>query len=113
MLRYEDLLADPVVHLRQIADFIGVQKSSHDIETAVAHSTFDRMKKIEDDELAARTAGFFMSENSERTIQEGCRFMNRGKAGEGEKELTPEQRERFLKRFGPTMELVGYLRACG
>ena len=35
--------------------------------------------------------------------------MNRGKAGEGEKELTPEQRERFLKKFGPTMELVGYL----
>ena len=45
VLRYEDLLADPAVHLRRIADFIDIQKSSHDIETAVAHSTFGRMKK--------------------------------------------------------------------
>ena len=108
VLRYEDLLAQPAAHLRRIADFIHIQKSSDEIETAVDHSTFDRMQKIEEGELASRTPGFFMSENSETTIQAGCRFMNRGKAGEGEKELTHAQREKFQEKFGSTMEWVGY-----
>jgi hypothetical protein len=78
------------------------------MEDAVNCSSFDKMKSIEEDELTRRQGGFFLSENSEKSIVQGGRFMHRGMAGEGEKVLTIAQRERFLDQFGATMELAGY-----
>jgi hypothetical protein len=102
------MLADPVAQLRRVNDFLGLRKSTAEIETAVGLSVFDRMKSIEEEELVARSPGFFMGENCEKSILQGCRFMNRGKAGEGRKELTTAQRERFLEKFGSAMTLAGY-----
>jgi hypothetical protein len=109
VIRYEDLFADTVAQLQQVNDFLKLMKSVPEIEMAVSLSTFDQMKKIEEHELAARSPGFFMSENYEKSIQQGNRFMNRGKPGTGENELTQAQQERLLEKFGSAMELVGYL----
>ena len=108
VLRYEDLLADPAAQLRRINDFLGLRKSSSEIRAAIGHSTFDQMKRIEEEELANGRPGFFMSENYEKSIRLGNRFMNLGKVGSGKKELTHDQRERFRENFGATMELLGY-----
>jgi hypothetical protein len=109
VLRYEDLFVDAVAQLQRVNVFLSLMKPMPEIEMAVSLSTFDQMKKIEEHELATRSPGFFMSENYEKSILQGNRFMNRGKPGEGENELTQAQRERMLEKFGPTMEMVGYL----
>jgi hypothetical protein len=109
LLRYDDLCADAVAQLQRMNGFLGLGKTMPEVEEAVSLSTFDRMKSIEEQELASRTPGFFMSENYEKSILQGNRFMNRGKVGEGENELTPAQRERFLDKFGSTMKMAGYL----
>ena len=108
ILRYEDLLADPVSHLGKIGNFLKLNASQADLQSAVNNSSFRRMKEIEEEELAGKRRGFYLSESTEESITAGNLFMFRGKAGEGEKELTPAQRERFLAQFGPTMELAGY-----
>ena len=108
VLKYEDMLADPVSQLGKISNFLKLRSSQAELQSAVNNSSFRRMKEIEEKELARKIRGFYLSENSEKSIAEGNRFMFRGKAGEGEKELTRSQRERFLEQFGPTIELAGY-----
>ena len=108
ILKYEDILADPVFQLGKISSFLKLGSSQINLQSAVINSSFERMKEIEESELAKKASGFFLSENSEKSIAEGNRFMFRGKAGEGKKELTQFQREKFLEQFGPIMELVGY-----
>lgn len=108
VLKYEDLLADPVAQLDKISHFLKLRSSAEELQAAVENSSFGRMKEIEETELARKTRGFYLSENTEKGIAEGNRFMFRGKAGVGEKEVTPAQRKRFLEQFGSTIKLAGY-----
>lgn len=108
ILKYEDLLADPVAQLDKISHFLKRRSSAEELQAAVENSSFHRMKEIEETELTRKIQGFYLSENSEKGIADGNRFMFRGKAGEGEKEISPSQRARFLEQFGPTVRLAGY-----
>ena len=108
VLKYEEMLADPVGQLGSISRFLNLGSSAAELQAAVANSTFGRMKAIEETELSHKIRGFYLSENSEQGIAHGNRFMYRGKAGEGEKELTPSQRQRFVEQFGATAEFAGY-----
>lgn len=108
VLKYEDLLADPVAQLGKISNFLNLTSSAEELQAAVENSSFERMKKIEENELAQKIQGFYLDENSEKGIAAGSRFMFRGKADEGEKEISPSQKARLLKRFDSTLRLAGY-----
>ena len=47
LLRYEDLRADPEVHLKRVLDFLGAAPSAAEIADAVAFASFDNMRKLE------------------------------------------------------------------
>lgn len=108
VLKYEDLLADPVAQLDKISHFLKLRSSTKELQVAVENSSFERMKEIEENELAQKIQGFYLDENSEKGIAAGNRFMFRGKADEGEKEISPSQKARLLKRFDSTLRLAGY-----
>lgn len=108
ILKYEEMLADPAAQLGKISRFLNLTSSEDELRSAVENSSFGRMKAIEETELTQKIRGFYLSENSEKGIAAGNRFMYRGKAGEGIKELSSLQRKKFLVQFGPTAELAGY-----
>jgi alcohol sulfotransferase len=47
LLRYEDLRAEPHQELRRLLDFMGVQASDEQVDSAVEYASFDNMKKME------------------------------------------------------------------
>jgi hypothetical protein len=48
LVRYEDLRADPAVHLRRVLEFLGAAPTEPEIADAVAFASFDNMKKLEE-----------------------------------------------------------------
>lgn len=107
VMRYEDMLADPHGGARSIAEFLGLTVSDDDIDRAVQDSSFDSMRKIEDEERAGvREAGFFSYEQSfEKT---GFRFMRSGKAGGWRDLVSPEQAARLKARNPELFDRFGY-----
>jgi len=43
-IRYESLMADPQLECRNILDFLGIQRSSEDIDRAIDRQSFDKVK---------------------------------------------------------------------
>jgi alcohol sulfotransferase len=47
-VRYEDLRAEPEVHLERVLEFLGAAPSAAEIAEAVAFASFDNMKQLEE-----------------------------------------------------------------
>lgn len=97
-LRYEDMLADTAACLARMAGFLGLpEKDDREaIATAVEESRFERLREKED--------RFGFRERPEKT----GRFFRAGRAGDGRKVLTGEQRERIYAANRDVMEELGY-----
>src|SRR5262245_48104400 len=52
LVRYEELLADPVSGLTKVARFLGSRKTDDDIAQAVTRSSRPRMREIEEQEIS-------------------------------------------------------------
>ncbi|MFT7616785.1 MAG: hypothetical protein ACI97A_000414 [Planctomycetota bacterium] len=48
LIKYEDMKSEPAQTLRRVLDFIGTPGTDAEIEQAVAYSSFDNMKKMEE-----------------------------------------------------------------
>jgi hypothetical protein len=48
LVRYEDLRAEPEVHLERVLEFLGAAPSAAEIAEAVAFASFDNMKQLEE-----------------------------------------------------------------
>jgi len=107
-VRYEDLLADTQRGARQICSFLGLERTDREIAQAVANSSFQRMRAIEEVDIRNRNVGIFYKPYLQSSIDAGMRFMRSGKAGEAALVLTPEQRQRTLDTFGPLRRELGY-----
>ena len=107
-VRYEDLLADTQRGARQICSFLGLERTDEEIAQAVANSSFQRMRAIEEVDIRNRNVGIFYKPYLQSSIDAGMRFMRSGKAGEAALVLTPEQRQRTLDTFGPLRRELGY-----
>ncbi len=108
ILKYEDIVRDPLAQLTRITAFLGQQFEPQRLQEAVEASSFDNMRAIEDQEVREGKPGFFSRETSLAGLDAGHRFMSRGKPGGSELTLTNSERSRLLDRFGPTMEQIGY-----
>ncbi len=98
MLRYEDLLAQPVDTFTAALDFLDLQMTRDVVERAVRFSAFDQLQKQE------RNAGFH-----ERLQGSTAPFFRSGRAGAWSDVLSPAQAQRIVDTHQPLMQKLGYL----
>jgi len=97
VLRYEDLLQDPLANFGRLAGFLdGRSPDPTRLAKAVDFSSFDRLKRAED------AAGF------DEQGADGRSFFRKGQSGEGAKVLTKAQIDRVVRDHGEVMERFGY-----
>lgn len=97
LLRYEDMLADPVASFTKAAEFLGIEATGAEIAVATDAVRFDRLQKQEE------AVGFV----ERRPGTE--RFFRRGIAGGWRDSLSKEQIARIESDHGPMMHKLGYL----
>ncbi|MDX1421609.1 MAG: FkbM family methyltransferase [Kiloniellales bacterium] len=108
-LRYEDLTSQPVESVAQLCRFLNISRSSERIEAALASSSFERLREMEETEVAEGQAGLFATENPTQAFSVGLRFINQGRTEGYRDVLTEDQVEAAQRRFGPIMRQLGYL----
>jgi hypothetical protein len=102
------MLADPNAFGRMLSELLNAAATAEQIERAVADSSFERMRQIEEADIRAKRVGIFYKPYLEETIKTGLRFMRAGRAGEAARMLSPQQRTRFVSAFGAIMGELGY-----
>jgi hypothetical protein len=107
VLRYEDLKADPAAGVRAVAAFFKCDLSEADVARIVDASSFERMRALEEAELAAGTEGFFGNERGNASDPD-FRFMRAGTVGGWRELLTDAQLAAARERFGAAAETLGY-----
>ncbi len=108
VLRYEDLKTKPGECVADLCQFLNIERSAEQIDAAVAASSFDSMREMEEREIGEGRPGLFGLENPREAFSLGLRFMNRGDSGSYREVLTDEQAELAKQRFGPVMTKLGY-----
>lgn len=108
VLRYEDLKAAPARGMTDVARYLGVNAGEAQIADAVARSSFEAMRALEEQEIERRQPGIFFNEGLEAGVQRGARFVRRGEVGGQEAILTPAQRAAAMERFATVMARFGY-----
>lgn len=97
LVRYEDMMADPVRQGARIARHVGFDKTMDIYEQAAQNTRFSELSKQE------TQSGFREVLAPER------RFFRSGKAGGWKDTLTPAQIARIEQAHGPVMRRLGYL----
>jgi hypothetical protein len=106
LLRYEDLLADPVRELQKIAPMLGLDAGdTARLERAIALSSADRMRELEKKE-----AGQWATTRHTRNDKAFVRGASSGGWG---KELPPGEVARLEQEWGSLMRRFGYLPPAG
>jgi Sulfotransferase domain len=107
-LRYEDLLRDSLEGARQLCAFLGLERTAEEMARAVAGGSFERLQKIEEQDIRAQCVGIFYKPYLRSSIDAGLRFMRAGQAGEAARVLSEAQLQRVHATFGPLMRELGY-----
>jgi hypothetical protein len=97
VIRYEDMVTDPVAVFVDLAKHLRIDASHKDIETACELSAFDRLAAIEAKD------GF-----RERPTQ-SARFFRSGRVGQWRDQLAPHLIDALVAANGETMQRYSYL----
>ena len=97
VVRYEDLLAKPRKHFKQVASFLGLKPPSERLERAIRFSSFKALKAQEE------KGGF-----REKT-DKAQSFFREGKAEQWREKLTEDQVRRIISDHREQMERFGYI----
>jgi hypothetical protein len=98
LIRYEDMLRDPVVEVKKIARFCGLKSTDEQIRRATEQASFDNMRQVEE----TKGMPYYKPKNAE------MRFIRQGKSG-GWKDVFSEDDKAFFKQcFGATLIKAGY-----
>lgn len=92
IVRYEDLLDQPLVECRRMTDFIGIQRSDNDILQAIDRQSFKRKKK----EFRQKKR-FYKAD-----------FMRSGVEGQWRDVFSKKQQAIIINACGASMEKLGY-----
>lgn len=79
IIKYDDLIRDPVTTLRNLRDYYQLKFSDEDISLAVDYCAIENMKALEQKELDEKIAGLFYSKRrriTKRLLQSS--FVNKG-----------------------------------
>ncbi len=93
-VRYEDLLENKQAEIDRIISFCSLKPDKKAIDRAIKYSSFDYMKKHES------KFGDQPPENKKVFDQ----FIRKGKAGEGKKMFSKEQKQEFVKYYDKIVE---------
>jgi hypothetical protein len=97
LVRYEDVLVDPLGELRGIAEFLELEVSDGALGAAVERNDFARMRDREEASTIA-----------DRWQRRDIRFIRRGASGGWRELFEPEDRERFAAVAGDVLDRLGY-----
>jgi Sulfotransferase domain len=97
VMRYEDLLDNPIVNFTHIARHVRMLPEQEKVERAVELSSFDKLRSAE------RETGFQEKPDSAQI------FFREGRAGQWREVLTPAQVDRIVTAHGEQMARFGYL----
>ncbi|MEZ4670948.1 MAG: sulfotransferase domain-containing protein [Anaerolineae bacterium] len=97
MIKYRDLMNDPIATLNKFCAFAGVERDTDFIEQAVARTSFSVMQNTE------KVAGW-----APKDYPKDKHFVRRGKVGSYKDEMSPEVLKEFLLQAGDTLRKVGY-----
>ena len=101
VMRYEDMLSDPIASFTQATRFLGLAQAPEQIEKAIRFSDFKELSRQEEQK------GF--KERPTKTE----RFFRQGKSGGWRDKLSPEQVQRIVSDHGAVMQRMGYLDGAG
>jgi aryl sulfotransferase len=99
VIRYEDMLREPLIQFKKMAAFSGLSFSDDEIAAAVEKCSFKNLQRLEQE------FGF-----SEKMSQVNP-FFRSGKSGSGKEELTTAQLDLLYDGLGAVMETFGYTAA--
>jgi hypothetical protein len=105
VVRFENLRADPVATLREIAGFAGIAVGPTRLEAAVRRSSLERLAIIEENEARAGMPGLFAADRSAGANEAGFNFIGGARRPVL---LTDDERERAQARFAAAMRRFGY-----
>lgn len=108
ILRYEDLLQDPLKHVADMAKFLKINASAERIAKATEASSFGSLSKIERLEQKKGGADNFVFGEMSKSGIEGRYFINRGQSYYFREYLTDEQIRLWMAKYGRTMRALGY-----
>jgi hypothetical protein len=100
LARYEDLLADPIAETAKIADFLGIKADAERLRSAVARSSADRMRKLEEKDADKWTG----TKNTRQEIP----FVRAAKSGGWKESLPSHAVEEIEIAWSPLMNFLGY-----
>jgi hypothetical protein len=92
IVRYEDLLDDPLTQCTEIVSYLGASRSRHDIAEAIANQSFAKKKSL------------FRSQG--RTEEHA--FLRQGRHGYWRRELGMKQQQRFVDRLREDLTALAY-----
>ena len=107
VIRYEDLLENPVENVQNVADFLDVSVTKKKVKNIVQETSFEKMKETENQELISGESGVFFDEHKYSKAE--FTFMRTGKLGGYRDNLTKDEISKLLDYYGPYMEKYGYL----
>ncbi len=97
VVRYEDLLAKPRKHFKQVANFLGLKPPAERLERAIRFSSFKSLKAQE------QKTGF------REKPKHADSFFREGKADQWRENLTEDQIRRIISDHREQMERFGYI----
>ncbi len=95
MLRYEQLLRQPLQTLRPLFEFLRVQRSDEQLQQVIEETQFEKLRETE------RAA-------DEKDRDASLRFFRAGKSGNWREHFSPEDIEPFKEQAGQTLIELGY-----
>jgi hypothetical protein len=110
-MKYEDLAAEPDSSCQALARLLRPASTAEEMRQAVANSSFERMRQIEEADIQAKRLGIFYKPYLQPALDSGRRFMRNGRVGDGAACLRPEQRAAVHSVFGPLRRQLGYASA--
>lgn len=99
VLRYEDLLQDPVGQFGRLLDHFALSHGPAELERAIALSSFDRLQKQE------------LAQGFREAPGQATPFFRKGRAGSWSDVLSAPEADGIVADHGEIMERFGYL--CG
>ena len=99
VIKYEDLLRDPVHELQRFCQFAGVSREAEHLTAIAEAASFSNLRDKE-----VRT-GFGRPDHN---LPPGKLFFRRGMVGSHKDEMPPEVLQRFLELAGETLRRHGY-----
>lgn len=102
LVKYEDLLADPVREMHNILNFMNLERDPELIERAVDGNSLHHMKRKE------KEMGFDKRFIRPQNWKEGHTFVRSGKKGSGKTELNSKLLEYLIEECNVQMDHFGY-----